>query len=282
MRKRTIRILALLMAAVFCLCLASCGKPANSTDAETKEPTTAAGTPSGKDASGATDTASPSQTAEPTNDTPTGQASAPSTGQTTAPSTEPTTEPTSEPSTEPTTEPTSEPSTEPTSEPSAEPSPEPTSEPTPTEKPTEPTTPVDDPNAVHFYLEDVSGKPGEEVTINVMIDNNPGIAGFSVCLVYDTTKLEYVSSRNKVSGGFGVDNHQTPGDVHVMCTRISPFITENDLCYTVTLKIKDDAPVGVIEIPLIARDDRDTIYAWDGVAQPVAYKLTGCKLTVTK
>ena len=148
----------------------------------------------------------------------------------------------------------------------------------PTETPVEPTeTPTETPVSgdLTFSLDKVEGKAGENVTVKVSISNNPGLAGFSVSVVYDPEKLEYVSAQNKVPGGYSTENcekvevedeegktiKKEKGILHVMSTLagLNP-VTLNDVCYEVTFKIKNGTPAGEIPLSLKLVEPLDRVY----------------------
>jgi len=50
---------------------------------------------------------------------------------------------------------------------------------------------IDEPE---FHMSGASGKAGDEITLNVTVTNNPGIAGYGLTMEYDVSKLTFVSA----------------------------------------------------------------------------------------
>ena len=96
-----------------------------------------------------------------------------------------------------------------------------------------------------FRFSDGSGNPGEIVTIDVSVANNPGIASFAFDLIYDENLLEWVDIREGKLNG-------------IWDTEIGRSITwisadnfkDNKTVLSVTFKIKDGATSGKTEISL--------------------------------
>lgn len=134
-----------------------------------------------------------------------------------------------------------------------------------------------------FYLEDLSGKAGQTVTVNLKIANNPAIAGFSVTVGYDSENLEFVSAENQIEGGYAVVNSKTAGKARLMCTKAGGnTLDSNGLCYTVTFRIKESVPQGSLDLTLSLADEKDTVYTFEnGTSTRIPCDFFGCTLTVT-
>ncbi len=129
--------------------------------------------------------------------------------------------------------------------------------------------PSDKGEKICFYLENTEGKVGKEVTVRLMIKNNPGIAGYSITVEYDSNFLEVVSAENQIIDGFAIDNHTIPGALRLMCTKSGGnTLTENGCCYTVTFKISEKTSPGVLILKPIISDSSDKIYILDGAEMP--------------
>ena len=131
-------------------------------------------------------------------------------------------------------------------------------------------------------LNNVSGKAGEKIVINLSMENNPSIAGYSVSVVYDPEVLTYQGCENQIKGGFSVQNSKTQGRVRVMCTVSGGnALSQNGVCDALTFVINDNAAKGSHEIRLIIADAQDTVYRLEGTSLPsVDCALYGCTLTV--
>lgn len=171
-------------------------------------------------------------------------------------------------------------------------SPTPVSVPTPTPTPlpsplpavTQSSSSLKSEDTFLFYLEDIKGKPGETVTVKLYVKNNPGIAGFSISVLYNPDFLQFEAAYNKIPGSFSASNSQTSGRVMVMCTKSGGnTITEDGLCFTVTMKIKDNAPEGLLNLDLALVDFRDTVFTFEGgISARISCTFEGCVLTVEK
>ncbi|MEE1018121.1 MAG: cohesin domain-containing protein, partial [Acutalibacteraceae bacterium] len=118
--------------------------------------------------------------------------------------------------TEPVTEPETETPAEPTTETPAEPTTETPAEPT-TETPAEPTTEFVKPELVseaefapydaemfNIVVDEVTGKAGETVDVNITINNNPGIWAGALFLAYDPAVINPVEIPDPTGGDYNV------------------------------------------------------------------------------
>ncbi len=135
-----------------------------------------------------------------------------------------------------------------------------------------------------FYLDDLSGTVGDTVTVRLNVYNNPGIAGFSLTLGYDSEKLEFVSGESQIENGFPAINSQIPGKLRLMCTKSGGnTIVQNGVCFTVTFKIKENTVSCQTTLELSLADEKDTVYTFDdGVSTRISCMFHGCTLTITK
>ncbi len=137
--------------------------------------------------------------------------------------------------------------------------------------------------AITFFLGNIAGAAGEEITLPLHIENNYGVAGYSLTVTYDPEVLTFVSCQNKVPGGFATTNSvATPGQVRVMCTVMGGNkITLNDVCDLLTFKINDAVNAGTYSLDLIIADKADSVYrVEDGSMPNVDCTLAGATLTV--
>ena len=91
-------------------------------------------------------------------------------------------------------------------------------------------------------VSDVVGRPGEEITIEVGLENNPGIASYGLSLQYDTTRLQYVDS---FEGDIHVGNFRKVdvADNIIRFTAYHPdgaIVDTGTILFTVVLKITSD------------------------------------------
>jgi hypothetical protein len=110
-----------------------------------------------------------------------------------------------------------------------------------------------------------SGYPGEQVPIDISIDDWTGIAGGGITLTYDDTKLELVSALQdldfKMTGMAMVINDDIPGKVIVQMATYPGLPGGSGAIVNIIFKIKEDAPLG-ITIPLPF--DEAQLYDEDG------------------
>ena len=101
-----------------------------------------------------------------------------------------------------------------------------------------------------FVVDDVTGNPGDTVTVKVSTSHNPGIIGFLLKVSYDTTVLELVKTEEGDFSGvtFGPVTNQP--FIFSWVDAIHPNNTTNGTMAVLTFKIKSAAPSGVIPITL--------------------------------
>ena len=97
-------------------------------------------------------------------------------------------------------------------------------------------------------VSDTSGKAGDEVTMNVSLENNPGIASFSLTMLYPD-ELEFISSQ---PGDIISDNYYcyspANGQINVSATSFDGAdVAFGTVLFTLTFRIKDGAEAGVID-----------------------------------
>jgi len=96
------------------------------------------------------------------------------------------------------------------------------------------------------------GRPGEKVTVDISVENNPGIAGFVFNIVYSSGALEFVAAEGSMltddvtAGNFEIS--ESLRSLRALWVSSKAIINDGVL-YSVTFKIKDDAPEG--ELPLV-------------------------------
>lgn len=122
-----------------------------------------------------------------------------------------------------------------------------------------------------FSVSSATGKAGDEVTVVVEIENNPGIWAYNYGIEYDTTRLEKVS----YTGG-GMDGGIWTIDQKVLWES-STFdnSTYNGETVVLKFKIKDDAPAGDAEIKI-----KDDFFACNCDGNIVNADLVAGKVTV--
>ena len=108
-----------------------------------------------------------------------------------------------------------------------------------------------------FSASDGSGTPGEEVTVDVAISNNPGIVSFLVEVEYDTSALELVGAEKSVYDvTFGPDD-SIPFVISWFDAVSGNNATDGEIA-ELTFKIKDDAAVD--SYPIRLTYDPDNVF----------------------
>jgi hypothetical protein len=107
----------------------------------------------------------------------------------------------------------------------------------------------------------VAGKSGGEVDVEVALANNPGIAGITLMLGFDNTKLAPVSivQGPALATGSIVSNIQAGGDLSALTFVSAAWFnaanfTADGILYTVRFKIKDGADIGDTPLAITYRD----------------------------
>jgi len=129
-----------------------------------------------------------------------------------------------------------------------------------------------------FTTSDVSGTPGDEVTVTVKAENNPGISSFKLNIAYDKAALTFksIALASAYAGGTPVVNDD-PDDLVLGMVTITGDIKEETLG-TIVFTINDDAPGGASNITLTF--DEDDVY--DAEENNVAFDVKAGAVTVSK
>ncbi len=137
------------------------------------------------------------------------------------------------------------------------------------------------PDSPAFVVDNATTHPGQEFTVAIRTQNNPGIVSFKLEVDYDSDILELVSAEQQAFTGmtFGpIDND--PFIVNWV-DAINPDNTTDDVVVLLTFRVKDDAPFGNTNISLsydpydVYNDNWDnvTFATVDGVISIIDYTL---------
>ena len=131
-----------------------------------------------------------------------------------------------------------------------------------------------DTTAAHITADRVGGYAGETVTMNVTIVNNPGMVGWNVTAAFDESAIELLSlAAGDAFPASGISFGPTKSPASATYAGfVNPDVTENGILFSLTFKIKEDAPAG--EYPLVLstkNEDMDNFCnaGWDTV--PVVF-----------
>lgn len=119
-------------------------------------------------------------------------------------------------------------------------------------------TPVD-PDAPAIKLSNVKSKPGDEITVDVIVENNPGIVATSINISYDNSKLQLISvTDNGLLGNntfiAGNDINAVPYTFFWEDALSRENYTANGAIATLKFKILDDAEIGSTVISITCSD----------------------------
>jgi len=108
--------------------------------------------------------------------------------------------------------------------------------------------PADSPT---INVSSASGKAGDEVTVTISLDHNPGIAGYGLTLLYDTDRLTFISAE---AGDAMRDNfNYVKGLAGENSISFEAFNSRGEYSYTgsilftATFKINEGVRAGVID-----------------------------------
>ena len=107
-------------------------------------------------------------------------------------------------------------------------------------------------------LSSVTASRGDEVTVDVIMENNPGVTGIDVKISYDKTRLKLTGFSNGCLSGWVVS---VEAGGAIWADSVSH--TENGVILTLKFEVLDDAPLGdaVVQLtnPDIIDDDLNTV-----------------------
>ena len=108
-------------------------------------------------------------------------------------------------------------------------------------------------------LQGTNGKPGDEITVNLKLSNNPGVRILGGKISFDRTKLEYVSCELKgleKAKNKDIQYNEKSGNIVFYATAEradAETINDNDTIAQIKLKIKNDA-TGTAEVKINMED----------------------------
>ncbi len=120
-------------------------------------------------------------------------------------------------------------------------------------------------NSPKFIVDSATARPGEEFTIAVRTENNPGIVSFKFKVHYDADVLELVSAEEQSFTNLSYSPITNNPFIVNWVDAITPNNTTNGTVVLLTFRVKDDAQIGDSSISLTY--DPYDIYndTWDGV-----------------
>lgn len=134
-------------------------------------------------------------------------------------------------------------------------------------------------------VSDTTATAGDSrVAVDILLENNPGLAGFSFCVDFDTDKLVLVESEISIEGGYQVVSHPTDHGVNLAWTDIADY-HQNGKIATLYFNIPKDATAGDAVVEITYRDGYDSFYdanEADYEVKTVNGKVTVAPLTETE
>jgi hypothetical protein len=95
-------------------------------------------------------------------------------------------------------------------------------------------------------VSDISGKAGEDISVTVSIDSNPGIAGYTIIMTYNPNNLEYIGGNNNETIGAGgilpiliVNDDPANSRIVILAARATNA-KQSGLLFTLAFRIKSE------------------------------------------
>ena len=98
-------------------------------------------------------------------------------------------------------------------------------------------------------LSNVRALPGESVTINISISNNPGIMAMSFCITYDNEAFEYTGYSKGYLSRYTIKDHSDKGQIAFVNDEASDK-SNDGVMLSVKFRVKDNAAPGKHTITL--------------------------------
>jgi hypothetical protein len=134
-----------------------------------------------------------------------------------------------------------------------------------------------------FRVSSTEAAPGDEIQIQVNLENNPGLAAVELVVDFDTNVLEWIEpakateAQEDYDGMWDVFVRNGETGVTVQWFGTGDNYYNDGLFCTLKFKVKDDAPAG--ESPVTLSFKEETVYNEDEVDQP--FTVVPGKVTVT-
>ena len=147
-------------------------------------------------------------------------------------------------------------------------------------------TPVSAESINNFTVKvsDATATAGDsQVAVDIILEDNPGIAGFSFCVNYDTEKLVLVESKINIEDGYKVVAQPTGYGVNLAWTSPSGY-SEDGKIATLYFNVPKDLTASEANIDIVYRDGYDSFYdshEHDIVVQSVSGTVTIAALQET-
>ncbi len=127
-------------------------------------------------------------------------------------------------------------------------------------------------------VSDTTATAGDNrVAVDILLENNPGIAGFSFCVNYNTEKLVLVESKINIEGGYRVIAQPTGYGVNLAWTGPSGYSKDGKIA-TLYFNIPKDLTASEGNIDIVYRTGYDSFY--DSHEHDIAVNTVNGKISI--
>ncbi len=141
-------------------------------------------------------------------------------------------------------------------------------------------TPVSAESINNFTVKvsDATATAGDDrVAVDILLEDNPGIAGFSFCVNYDTEKLVLVESKINIEDGYKVVAQPTGYGVNLAWTGASGY-SEDGKIATLYFNIPKDLTISEANVDIVYRSGYDSFY--DSHEHDIAVQTVNGKISI--
>lgn len=115
----------------------------------------------------------------------------------------------------------------------------------------------------YISISSAAGRPGKDISVDVEIANNPGIAAYKLTVLYDTSKFEYIGGIDTAIVGVNgllevksVNDDKSNGRVIVVAVNDSD-VTEDGLLFALKFRVKTETSTGDYPLTLTYKENTD-------------------------
>ena len=115
-------------------------------------------------------------------------------------------------------------------------------------------------NAFTVKVCDATATAGDSlVAVDILLENNPGLAGFSFCVNYNTDKLVLVRAEVDIDYGYQVSAQLEDYGVNLAWTGVPGYAKDGKIA-TLFFNAPKDVPAGEAAVEIVYRDGYDSFY----------------------
>ena len=119
----------------------------------------------------------------------------------------------------------------------------------------------------YLVLPDEKAKPGEKVTVKLVLSGNPGIGGFSFCVNFDKEVLSYQEGKVTLEDNAFSTCGENEEGINFIWTSMTPYTGNGEFC-EFTLLVSEDAQAGSYPLTVSFREGYDSFYKIEGDEMP--------------